>query len=253
MKFQNIIEILTDKFPLELQEEFDNSGLQIGFRNKEIKKVLLTLDITKSVVDEAVYNKVDLIISHHPIMINPIKQFDFDEYYGSLIYKLIKEDIAVFSMHTNYDKANKGMNFQLLKALNASNIKKSSYNDFLFTGIFEEIKIETFIELVKKTFNRNNVRYSGPVDLSIKKVGIVGGSGGNYEILKAVINTEVDLFITGDTKSSWTRYARENGVNVLDISHNIEDIFVSHLYSILASLDLILYKSQIETDPYIYK
>lgn len=153
-------------------------------------------------------------------------------------------------MHTNYDKAKIGMNYQLLKVIGATSIEVSSYDEFLFTGNIRETNLNDFVALMKKKFKRENIRYSGKDDTKISKIGIVGGSGGDNFLLDASIKEGFNLYITGDTKSYQMRYAIENGLNVLDVSHNIEEIFVTHMEEILSECPIEIIKSKIETDPY---
>ncbi|XMB87311.1 Nif3-like dinuclear metal center hexameric protein [Mycoplasmatota bacterium WC44] len=252
MKLIKIIDLITEDFPLELQHENDNSGLQVGSVHKIIKRVLITLDITKDVIDEAIINEVDLILSHHPLNFNPLRNVNYDEYYGYLISKVIENNISVFSMHTNYDKAEKGMNYQLVKNLGANDIMQSGYNDFLFTGKIKESDLTEFVDLIKNTYKRENIRYCGNSDVAISRIGIIGGSGGDYSDVDSAIKEGVDIFLTCDTKSSRMRYAVENGLNVLDLSHNIEEIFVDHMEKIISKTGIEVLKSNIQTDPYIF-
>lgn len=251
MKLDKLYKKLDKAFPFEDQADFDNSGLQIGSLSKDIKKVLLTLDITKDVVEEAKKLKVDLIISHHPILFFPLKQIDYDKYYGYMVKELILNDIAAISLHTNYDANVNGMNYHLLDALNAKNIEKHPIDPYMATG-YVDTDINSFIELVKRTFIRNNIRYVGDMDLNIKKIAVIGGSGGTYEAIDQVKKDNVDLLITADVGSPRARYAKEIGVNILDVSHNVEEIFGLNLYSFLENEDLELHISKIDTDPFTF-
>lgn len=249
MKLGKLYKKLNRTFPFEDQAEFDNSGLQIGSMQKEIKTVLLTLDITKAVIEEAIEKKADLIISHHPIIFFPLKKIDFDEYYGSLVAKLIQNDIAVVSLHTNYDANTSGMNFQLLDALNASNIEKHPNDPFMFVGDVNT-DLDHFVSHVKSTFIRNNIRYAGIPNIKLKKVSVIGGSGGTYDAVDNVRHSDIDLLITADVKSAVARYAVETGVNILDVSHNVEEIFALNMYSLLENDGFNLVISKIDTDPF---
>jgi dinuclear metal center YbgI/SA1388 family protein len=106
----DLIRKIEKKYPRHLAEEWDNVGLIIGDSNKVIKKVLVCLDITNEVVDEAISKGIDMIISHHPIIFKSIKKLVRDNYISSLVMKMVRADINVYSMHTNYDNAIDGMN-----------------------------------------------------------------------------------------------------------------------------------------------
>jgi len=249
MKLGKLYDKLNKTFPFEDQVEFDNSGLQIGSREKKINNVFLTLDVTDAVIDEAISKEADIIISHHPLFYHSLKNIDYDNYYGNIIRKLIINDIAVVSLHTNYDKNPIGMNFQLLASLKAKNIVKHPDDEFMFLGEVDT-DLNKFIALVKRTFNRNGIRYAGSSDITLKKIAVIGGSGGSVDAIHAAKKENVDLFITADVKSYDARYAKEIGVNILDVSHNVEEIFTYSLYNYLENDGFNISISKIDTDPF---
>lgn len=104
--------------PKSLAYDWDNVGLQIGSFNKSVKKIMITLDVLESVVDEAIINKVDLIIAHHPLLFKSIKQVNIDKPQGGIIQKLIHHNISVYASHTNLDAADGGVNDMLCDLLN---------------------------------------------------------------------------------------------------------------------------------------
>jgi dinuclear metal center YbgI/SA1388 family protein len=110
MKAKDIYAAIEETAPLYLAEKWDNSGLQVGSRNQDVQKVLLALDVTESVVQEAVHKNVQLIVSHHPFIFNGIKSICVDSGKGKLVSQLIKHDISVYSAHTNLDSAKLGLN-----------------------------------------------------------------------------------------------------------------------------------------------
>lgn len=122
-KGQNIIQLFEQFAPKYLAIEDDRIGLQLGTLNKEVKKVLLTLDVLDNVVDEAIQKEIDLIISHHAIIHKPLKQLRTDLPQGQLYEKLIKNDIAVYVAHTNLDSAEKGVNHALANLLGLKGIE----------------------------------------------------------------------------------------------------------------------------------
>ena len=110
MKLSEIISRLEEKFPRQNAESWDNVGLLIGNRENEIKKIQISLDVTMRVIENAVENNVDLIISHHPFIFSPIKDINNDSIIGRKILKLIENKIAVYSLHTNLDSTMLGLN-----------------------------------------------------------------------------------------------------------------------------------------------
>lgn len=122
-KGQNIIRILEEFAPKYLAYEDDKIGLQLGTLNKEIKKVMLTLDVLENVVDEAIEKGVDLIISHHAIIYKPLKSLRTDLPQGELFEKLIKNDISVYVAHTNLDAAENGVNDTLARLIDLKEVE----------------------------------------------------------------------------------------------------------------------------------
>lgn len=253
MNVKDVLDTLNEKYPLETQDEWDNSGLQLGSYSKVVEKALVTLDITREVVLEAVEQGVDLIISHHPLIYAPLKSINEESYKGRLLYTLIEHQITVVSLHTNFDKAAEGMNTCLLQRLSAKDIKSVEYDEYLRVGTIKRSTIKELLNEWKAVFPYNAFRYSGKDNALIETIGIIGGSFPGYELLDILIeNQELDLFITGDTKSHQARYAKENGLNILDISHNNEVIFVEKICQDLEKNSVTCIPSKIDTEAYIY-
>ena len=118
-----IINKLEESFPINLEEKWDNSGLLIGDRNSEISAIQISLDITDSVIDKAIENGCELIITHHPIIFESIKKINDSTILGKKILKLIKNGINVYSAHTNLDSAKDGLNNYIAQKLLAKDAK----------------------------------------------------------------------------------------------------------------------------------
>ena len=123
MKLEEIINYLEELIPLSFQESYDNSGLLIGDKNMEITSALTCLDCTEDVLDEAISNNCNLILSHHPIIFNSIKKLTNSNFSEKLIYKAVKNDIAIYAIHTNLDNIYGGVSFTVAKKLNLLNSK----------------------------------------------------------------------------------------------------------------------------------
>ncbi|MCX7921611.1 MAG: Nif3-like dinuclear metal center hexameric protein [Clostridia bacterium] len=123
VKCSEIIMVLEEFAPVFLAEDWDNVGLLLGNRESEINKVMLCLDVTSRVVDEAIKQKVDLIISHHPLIFKSIKRVTCDDVLGRNIYKLIQNNIGVYCAHTNLDVTTDGVNEHLARTLGLSDVK----------------------------------------------------------------------------------------------------------------------------------
>ena len=117
MILKEIIRKIEKKYPLQLAYDWDNVGLLVGDTESEIKKILVVLEANEKVVDEAVKNDIDLVVTHHPFIFGKISNVNTTNLKGKLIHKLIKNNIAVYSMHTNFDIAFDGLNDYFMEVM----------------------------------------------------------------------------------------------------------------------------------------
>ncbi|KXG75896.1 Nif3-like dinuclear metal center hexameric protein [Thermotalea metallivorans] len=122
-KCQKIINFIENFAPSPLAERWDNVGLQIGDRDKAIHRVMVCLEVTDAVIDEAVSKNIDMIITHHPLIFKPVKSIRWDDPIGRMIQRLIRQDIVLYCVHTNLDVADGGTNDAIALALNMEEIK----------------------------------------------------------------------------------------------------------------------------------
>ncbi|RRN77979.1 Nif3-like dinuclear metal center hexameric protein [Pseudoxanthomonas sp. SGD-10] len=123
MKIRELINYLEEIAPLAYQESYDNAGLIVGDPNKEIKSALISLDCTEAVVDEAIAKDIDIIISHHPIVFKGLKKFNGKNYVERVVIKAIKNDIALYAIHTNLDHISAGVSKKICDKLGLKNTK----------------------------------------------------------------------------------------------------------------------------------
>lgn len=123
MRIKDIIQIIEQIAPLPLQEDFDNSGLQVGDVNREAAGVLVCIDVTENVIDEAISLGCNLIVAHHPLAFRPFKSLTGRNYVERCMIKAIQNDIAVYAAHTNLDNASGGVNFRLADMLGLQNVR----------------------------------------------------------------------------------------------------------------------------------
>lgn len=122
-KVQTIAQIIESKAPKHLAESWDNIGLQVGDPSHEVKKVLVSLDATNEVIDEAEAKDIDMIVTHHPLIFNPLKSINKNLPLGKKLYKLIKKDISLYVAHTNFDITSGGINDILAQKLGLKEIQ----------------------------------------------------------------------------------------------------------------------------------
>jgi len=123
MKISQIIEMLEDFAPLVLQESYDNSGLQVGDVSQKVKGILLCLDVTEEVLEEAIELDCNLIISHHPLLFKPLKRLTEKTYIERCVIKACKNDLVIYAAHTNLDNSFGGLNFYLAERLGLQNLR----------------------------------------------------------------------------------------------------------------------------------
>lgn len=251
MNLIDIIKYFESKFPKDLAYEWDNVGIQVGTLNIPAKKVLITLDVTKEVIKEAIDKKVNMVISHHPLMFNPLDKIIFDTPRGWIIKNLIKHNITVYSAHTNYDTAEGGMNDEFARILGLKNIKLMDEVDGIGRyGDIETINIKDFIKAIKEKLNLENIKVIGSVSRGISRVGISGGSGSKHMYQAKMKGC--DVYLTGDVTYHTALDATSLGLTVIDIGHHAEKIFVDAVYNFLTEefKEVEFIKSEINTNPY---
>jgi dinuclear metal center YbgI/SA1388 family protein len=215
--------LLDKELKLKQQEDWDNSGLQIGDLNDDISNIMLTLDIDVEAVEHAVNNNIDLIITHHPLLFSPLKSIDFSIYEGKLIRMLIKNNINLYSMHTNFDCAEMGVNQKLAEKLNINNyevlhIVNSDNSGYGGLASIEPINIVEYANKVKLQLNTEYVKlYCNNRDRIITKVSFCGGSGSDF--IEDSIVKNADVYITGDIKYHQAQNALQHNLCIIDAGH----------------------------------
>ena len=163
MKINDIVSHLETIAPLSFQESYDNSGLIIGDIFWEVTSVLITIDTTEEIIDEAIRKRSNLIISHHPIIFDGLKKLTGKNYIERTVIKAIKNNLAIYVAHTNLDKVVDGVNAKICEKLNLQNIQ-------ILSPLNNELrKLVTFVPL----------EYAGKVREEIFKAG--AGNIGNYD------------------------------------------------------------------------
>lgn len=123
MILRDIISAIEGVAPLGYQDDFDNSGLQVGFPSGEVKNVLICLDVTEAIVDEAIAKHCELIVSHHPLIFRALKQVSDSSYQQRCVVKAIQHGIAIYSAHTSLDNAPGGVNFKIAQIIGLQNLR----------------------------------------------------------------------------------------------------------------------------------
>ncbi len=212
--------------PRELEEEWDNGGFQIDMGNKQVKRILVALEVTNAVIDEAVKYKADFLITHHPLLMEKIDVVDAKTLTGNYIIKLIRHGITVYSAHTSFDSVFGGNNDYLADLLDLQKVRRLKIwtplgdRDIIGrVGSFRKpIPLKEAGELVESVLNLTEPpKVVGSPDALVQTVAICSGAGGSS--IDAVIYNGCDLFITGDIRYHQAQKAREMGLNLIDAGH----------------------------------
>jgi dinuclear metal center YbgI/SA1388 family protein len=218
MKLRDIYTLLDKITPFEAQESWDNSGLLVGRFDDEIEKIYLSLDIDSELISKLDNNS--LIITHHPLIFKPLKRINFDSLPTKLLRELIKRDISLISIHTNFDKTH--LNRYVVEDILGYKVVDIQ-NDFIF-NFDVNLPFDEFYRILEERLNLTNKRVIKNHDF-IKRASIVTGAGASFS---PYIKTE--CFLTGDIKYHEAFESKELGLSMIDIDHfQSEKFFVDAL------------------------
>lgn len=277
-KVQKIIEIMEKLAPPALAEEWDNVGLLIGSPMDTVWRLMVALDITSPVVEEAIEKNIDIIITHHPVIFKPLSNIKKDSYPGGLIYSLIQNNIAVYCAHTNLDKASGGVEDTLAeKVLGLKEVSPLTYeysegyyrnescsleNESRISSLGRigklpgKTTIGKYAAKLREILDTDNIQIVGESSKEVEILATCAGSGA--DLMGVAKARGADLFITGEVKYHDAQKASEMGLNLIVAGHFATELpIVPELIDRLQSaLDALQYKvevipSIVELDPYV--
>lgn len=227
MKILKAIEIINtmEKWAKsKLIDEWDNTGFQIGNPNKEIKSILVSLDLDEKILDLAIKENYDMIITHHPLIFSPLKTITSNNPKEKLILDIIKQDIIVYNAHSNLDLAIGGVNDVLADLLDMKNKKPLHRIDkrveIYGYGRYGNIEKTSILELgdkIKEKLNIDNLNIYGDIDRDIDTIAVCGGSGSDF--ISDAFGVGAQCYITGDIKYHEAQMAYELGITLIDPGH----------------------------------
>ena len=260
MKIKEVIDALERFAPLPLQEGYDNAGLQVGLTETEVSGALLCLDVTESIVDEALEKRCNLIVSHHPLLFHAIKTLSDINYVQRTVMKAIENHVTVVSMHTNLDNAQGGVNFKMAEKIGLEDVRffDEKIVDDITSGngvigvLPTEMDSMAFIDKVKKVFGVECAQCNQLLHRKISKVALCGGAGSF--LLDDAIKANADAFITGEMHYH-DFFGHEQEIQIAVLGHYQTEQFTNEiLYSILREAFplLSLYMTETNTNPIKY-
>lgn len=215
---QDILQFIESIAPAELKAEWDNVGLLCGSSNKEVRTVLVALDPFTHVCEEAVAVGADLLVTHHPLIFQPLSEITDRTTVGKAILTLTRHGIAAINAHTNLDCADGGVNDTLASVLQLQDIKKipTDPDGLLRQGTVAPQSLDAFLDRLKQALQCPGLRYVEGVQ-SVCRVAVGGGSCSSS--LSDVIAAGCDTFVTADVKYNQFWDAKEQGINLIDAGH----------------------------------
>lgn len=245
MKCKNVVDMLNRLAPESLACEWDNVGLTVGRFDKNVSKILVALEVTNDVVNKAIEEQADMIITHHPLIFQPRKKINSETSLGRMLLCLMRYDIACYAMHTNFDAVSGGMADLAAERLDLKQVgvlaEEREYEDadgaVKLAGIGrvgeigEEILLQELCTKIKKRFGVQVLHvYAGEnqLDSYVSRVAIVPGAGKEYAM--EAKKKQAEVLITGDVSHHAGLEAMEEGMILIDAGHfRLEHIFMEYL------------------------
>jgi dinuclear metal center YbgI/SA1388 family protein len=233
-----IKQIMDQLAPPLLAEEWDNVGLQIGDPRHPVRRIWIALDPSPEVVKAACQKKVDLLITHHPLIFRPLKTIDFDTPGGSIIRMAVQHKLAIFSAHTNLDIVQDGVNDILAKQLGLRNLgvlqpvqagerakedieplrgDAVEYGIGRIGSLAKAGSLKSLVSMVKKRLKLDFVKVAGDLEMRVTRVAICSGSGSS--LIQAFLSSKAQAYISGDIHYHDAREAENANRAIIDIGH----------------------------------
>ena len=218
MTVRELYDYLNGRIPEALSCEWDNDGLMCCPKaEREVKKVLVTLDISSEAVKMAMKNGCDVIVSHHPLVFKPIKALTTDNGVSAKLIKLVQNGISAMSFHTRLDVLPGGVNDALSDKLGLKDVEPFGEDGVMMgrVGNVNENTLENFAEFVKNILGSPMVLYNG--ELPVHRVAVLGGNGDDF--ISAAKKCGADTLVSGRLGYHVMADAKENGINLVEAGH----------------------------------
>ena len=224
LRVQDILKQINSSAPFDLAESWDNVGLLVGDPQREVRKILVGLDPTTALVDEAVAKGADTIITHHPVIFRPLKSINSGEPEGRLLATALSHSIAMIGCHTNLDSARMGVSDILAERLGLSELTPligSGTDDGTGIGRIgkysEPLDDETFIKQMLEALSLESVQIVGKVPETVSTVAVCGGSGSDFA--PDALRAGADVYVSAEIKHATAIWAKERDFCIVDGTH----------------------------------
>ncbi len=216
MIIADIYKILNAISPFEMQESWDNSGLQVGSMEERVERIVLSIDIDEALLDRL--EEKTLIITHHPLIFKGIKSFDYDTFPAKMIRKMVRKNIASIAMHTNFDLTHLN-EYVATQVLQLPVEEKEGFLVYMqidkpFDVFAQEVQMRFGLPQLKTVRCHEN----------LKRIALCTGSGASM-----LGDVKADCFLTGDIKYHDAMLAKSLGISMIDIDHYQSEKFFAEI------------------------
>ena len=212
---QDIYDFINARAPFETQDSYDNAGLLVGHPAWEVRGVHVALDVTASVLDEAIAAGANLIVTHHPLMFSPRKRLVETDSEAALLCRMIRHEIALIAAHTNLDQAPGGINDVLARAIGLEDVSGEGY---LRVGrLPAPMTAEAFAAQASQALH-TVIRVMGQPGREVSRVAVCSGAGSDYWSAGRALGA--DAFLTGEAKHHHALEAAPSGLIMLEAGHH---------------------------------
>lgn len=205
--------------PLSLAEPWDRPGLQVGDPESEIQTVLVALDPSSRAVSEAVRQNAQLIVTHHPLFLQPLDRLDLSTTTARLISQLLRSGVGLYCAHTNLDRAKGGVNDALAQQLGLVDIQSFGGGEPLgrLGRLPNALRASEWAKDVAGALGTDSVRFIGDAEGAVQRVAVCGGSGS--ALWREARDAGADVLVTGDVKYHTALDVRAEAFSLLDVGH----------------------------------
>jgi dinuclear metal center YbgI/SA1388 family protein len=266
LQIKDILAALNKLAPFDLAEKWDNVGLLVGNPESSTTKILIGLDPTLSIIEEAIQRGANTVITHHPVIFHPLPAIATNTPSGKLLEMTLNHKINIIACHTNFDSAADGVNDALAKVLGLDECTPLSPNNsekHPKTGLgrlcsySRGISKDDFTKRLFKALELPALQVAGSMPETIYKVALLGGSGSDFAEL--ALNAGADVYLSAEIKHATARWAEEAGLCVVDGTHYAtEKPAIQHISSQLKTLaeekgwTMEIMESETERPPFTY-
>ena len=265
----DIIRILDHMMPPALAQQWDNVGLQVGDPGRKVRRVWIALDPTAQVVRAACRNKVDMLVTHHPLIFKPLSCVNFRRPVGAIIEQAAQNRLAIFAAHTNLDSVAGGINDILARRIGLQNLQPleaaaqgtgtSAGEGIGRVGDLEgAIELESLVLRIQEALGLERIRFAGNRTLPVEKAAVCSGSGSG--LLPEFFNSGAQAYISGDLRYHDARDAEAAHLGLVDIGHFasehlIVEVLAERLGKIVAdkNMNVTVQACDLEVDPFEYR